>query len=125
MRPLPSLWSLLWHQLLQLFPALQVSGPNGLLEHGEGSLDLGISIVPISSAYNCAPHHFMAGIFPSSRYSLLRKFLECKVPIAAMRMLLDVQTEEQLTQLLSFGNHCCLCLKAKSPSVNDRVWPRH
>ena len=71
--------------------SLQVSGPNGLLEHGEGSLDLGLSIVPIPSAYNCAPHHFMADIFPSSRYSLLRKFLECKVPMAAMKILLDVQ----------------------------------
>ena len=45
----------------------------------------------IPSAYNCAPHHFMADIFPSSRYSLLRKFLECKVPMAAMKILLDVQ----------------------------------
>ena len=95
---------------------MQGAGPNGLLDLGEGSLDLGISMVPIPSAYNCAPHRFMAGIFPSPRYSLLRKFLECKVPIAARRMLLDVQTEA-----LSFGDHRCLCLKTKSPSVSDCI----
>lgn len=99
-------------------PSLQRSSHTGLLEHGGGSLGLGTFIVAIPSASSCAPHLSMAGAFPSSLYVLLRKFLEYKIYIAAMRMLLDVQLTSMIDSAIALWSSL-LSLHQSQPSPSQ------